>query len=140
TAKTNQTQVIAKKSQKIIRFFEEGKMLSEFLTTIYFKWLLIDFFSFFFLVYLVAFLAVKTTRATRLEKTALNGYLWGIFLHLLLTITFMALMFKQLYDLDEPWSRIWTYQAGFIVLFVTELLCAFVIGSKIKNLPILETA
>jgi len=109
--------------------------MSEFLKSIYFKWLLIDFFTFFVLVYLTALLFAKASNSTRLEKTALTGYLTGILLHIIVTLVFGVLTFRTLYLAYEPWGKVWAYSSGFIVMLVFETIVLFIIWVKIKQLP-----
>ncbi len=111
--------------------------MQEFLESIYFKWLLIDFFSFFLLVYIVAFSFTHLSKSTRLEETALKGYLTGILLHIVLTIVFLILTAKSLYDAEYMWDKIWAFDAGFIIIFILEIIFAVVIWLKIKALPYL---
>lgn len=109
--------------------------MSEFFQSVYFKWLLVDFFSFFLVVYLIAFVFSNISSSDRLERVVLKGYLTGILIHIIVTLTFGLLVFKRLYELEETWNKIWLFDAGFILMLVFELIFAFIIWSKINKLP-----
>lgn len=110
--------------------------IPDFFNDITLDWLLIDFFALIFGVYLVAFLFTRIGSSTRLEAKTLKGYLTGLILHMILTVTFIVLVVYRMYNsFLATWQPTLAFASGFIVLLIVGIILTVIVAGKLNNLP-----